>query len=256
MKTEKFGFIEKIVRRGIYGVSALMVVSGALMMMPRTSATAPSPSPSPCPYPSSSPNYGEACAQQAWSDVVVTLNPVISLGVYSSSALTEEKTEVNLGTITPTALEPATAEGSAYVGVATNNASGYTLKMTMGRDGDTELETDLEPETSGINTKIAAGGASSGNVSDLAKDTWGYKGGALTTYTAAKKAGQLGNTSAIATTSGPNSVATGAAEGSCAAQEDLGCDAVQVTFGAKVSMDTVTGVYSNTVMFTAVANSI
>ena len=78
MKKEKYNFWEKVVRRGICGVSTLIVGSGAVMMAPMTMADA---------------------AGSATSDVVVTLNPVISMGVYSDSEMATQTSEVSMSAL-------------------------------------------------------------------------------------------------------------------------------------------------------------
>ena len=213
---EKEKILEKIVKRGIYGVSVGIVGSSAVMMAPITTA---------------------ATANSATSEINVTLTPVISLGVYSDQALGTEIDTVDLGMITPTA-DGTAVSNAAYVGVATNDANGYTLKMTM---DTTATSTALEPATDGVPTTIAATESAVGSLDDMAKDHWGYKGENVTNYTAPVLAENLSNAPAIKTTNAPNS--------------SMAKDSVAVTFGAKVSTAVAADTYSNTVMFTAVANS-
>ncbi|MDO5480854.1 MAG: hypothetical protein Q4F60_00685 [Candidatus Saccharibacteria bacterium] len=214
MKNEKYNFWEKVVRRGICGVSTLIVGSGAVMMAPITMAET---------------------AGSATSDVVVTLNPVISMGIYSNSGMTEQTSEVSMS-----ALPESWVTSPIYVGVATNNASGYNLSISPNTQGVTGLVKDQN--------NVIAAAVGTVSVTDMQNGAtrWGFS------TDGSSYKGLTASPIEIKRTNVP----TGTGSSGCGADKGLACDRTDVTFGTKVGSEVESGTYTNTVKFTAVTNSI
>ncbi|MDR1088719.1 MAG: hypothetical protein LBL23_05570 [Coriobacteriales bacterium] len=139
------------------------------------------------------------------------------------------KSYIGLTTTTPSTIDltPAAAaasgESTSTATINCNDNDGYTLTIKMN-----VASSNLVSGGDAIPT----GGASSAAVGDLSDNTWGFKGGLVTIYTAMPTSS--GTAATLASTSSTASA-----------------DVTTVTFGAKVTNTQPTGSYSGTVLFTA-----
>lgn len=154
-------------------------------------------------------------AEGANSEVNLTINPVLSINATESLDLE----------VVPTAAGVFTS-GDIAVDVVTNDASGYSLYLSSSSE-----ETALVNGTASANIPTVSAAVTSSN---MAKNTWGFSlGDKYNPAPASSSAQRIKKTSAPANTG----------------------DSTAVSIGAKVDTSIPSGVYSNTLLFTAVANS-
>ena len=171
---------------------------------------------------------GEPVVANSNSEIQVTLDPVLAIGVYDSAAATTEVSAVNIGVNAPLGADAFYSE-DVYVGVATNAAEGYSLTISMNND----TSNALVHSDSRVTRQIAPTGADV-SAANMVTDTWGYavSGGNYNPVPL------LGSGTTIKEIDEPTGVAI---------------DTTQVSFGTKVSPTLPAGAYSNRVLFTAVA---
>lgn len=162
-------------------------------------------------------------AQTGTSTMTVTLPDVISLSILPAETADEEISEVTIE-IPP---DGRVHTKDVYVRVGTNAVNGYKLNLEM--IGDT---TDLIME--GASKQIVPT-----TTAELDMNSWGYS------LDATSFSSVPANGNAVEINSGDKTTTDEDAE----AYEDT-----PVTFGAKVNTAIAQGIYSNSVIFTAVAN--
>lgn len=226
MKQTKLNWFEKNIKRGINTTAGILAVLGLVGLMPEA-------------FQGGANATGEPVVDSDTSLIQVNLSPMLAIGVYSSSAATTEISEVNINATAPTSAG-AFYSSDAYVGVATNSTTGYTLKISMNNNSSNSLVNT----NAAVSKQIAPTGTNVTS-SAMAKDTWGYAANGGTNYNLVPLSG---SPATIKTTTGPTS-ASGASETGRA------IDATQVNFGTKVSTELPAGTYTNKVLFTAVANA-
>lgn len=154
-------------------------------------------------------------AEGANSEVNLTINPVLSINATESLDLE----------VVPTAAGVFTS-GDIAVDVITNDATGYSLYLSSN-----SAETALVNSVTSANIPTVSAAVSS---TDMAKNTWGFSlGDKYNPVPASGSAQRIKKTAAPATTS----------------------DTTSVSIGAKVDTSIPSGAYSNTLLFTAIANS-
>lgn len=166
-----------------------------------------------------------SAASTATTAVNVTIAPVISI------ATTDGTIDVST---TPTA-SGATVEGSEAVTVTTNNATGYTVYVTS-----SSAQTTLKHSNTTVTTKFDTITAAAATVSDIAADHWGWYSNTNSTYEPVVASGTANSTSnTLSKTTAPSTSGS----------------SINLKIGAKATNSMVSGVYSNTLLLTAVANS-
>lgn len=182
----------------------------------------------------------------------IVLTPVVA------NAVSDTKNTVINATVDPTismttsgtvgiSLAPGASavvsSASDTVAISTNNTAGYTLTLS-----DSNANADL---TSGGNT-ITPHTGTQASPTALATGTWGYRVVGVGGFTAGAYSGETNATGSTSTWAGvpllasPNTLKTTAATASN--------DQTLVWYGAKVDATKPTGVYTDTVTYTAVTN--
>ena len=160
-----------------------------------------------------------AVQQSASTTISVVIDPVISITTPSSI-------DINL---TPTHTG-AFNTGTGTVNVSTNNGKGYTTYVTS-KTTNTDLS---QPAASGVADKIPSISESKSTISGTG---WGWSADG-TTFNPVKQAGTANASTIFAKTT------SAATSGS----------AKTITVGASATTSIPVGTYSNTLLFTAVAN--
>lgn len=154
-------------------------------------------------------------AEGANSEVNLIINPVLSINATESLDLE----------VVPTAAGKFTS-GEIVANVITNDAAGYSLYLSSSTE-----ETSLKHSSANASIATVASAVTSAN---MAKNTWGWSlGDTFNPVPASSSAQRIKKTTAPAT----------------------GGEGTTVTIGAKVDTSIPSGAYSNTLQFTAVANS-
>ena len=227
MKQTKLNWIEKNVKRGVEISAGVLAVLGMVGVMPEV-------------FQGGANATGEIVADSDTSEVIVNLSPVLGIGVYSSAAATTEIDEVSIEAL-PSSSGTFYSE-DAYVGVSTNAADGYTLKISMNNNSSNAL---VHSDSSAVTAQIGPAGTNVTS-STMGVNTWGYAASGGTNYNAVPLSG---SPTTIKTTSAPTAVDS--------TNTDTGraIDTTQVNFGTKIDTSLPAGTYSNEVLFTAVTNA-
>ena len=160
-----------------------------------------------------------AVQQSASTTISVVIDPVISI-------TTPNSIDINI-TPTPTG---AFNTGTGTVNVSTNNGKGYTTYVTS-KTTDTDLS---QPAASGVVDKIPSISQSNSTISGTG---WGWSADG-NTFNPVKQTGTVDASTIFAKTT------SAATSGS----------AKTITVGASATTSIPVGAYSNTLLFTAVAN--
>lgn len=164
------------------------------------------------------------------STMNVTLDPTLALSILPSTTATEEIDTLNIDVVPNGNLYT----GNLFARVSTNSAPGYKLMLEM--EG---ASTDLVEISD--STKTIPGTATDNVTADtMVAPAWGYSVDATNFSKVPANGSAVAIVTGDQTTTGDNP----------SAYEDS-----EVTFGVKVGVTgTASGIYSNTVVFTVVAN--
>ncbi len=185
------------------------------------------------------------------TELQLNVEPV--LGLWLSSDDFEESELLNTDITTDGTSEPTEtgvlifsampSSGNTYVEktvdarVMTNNLTGYTLYVEMAGS-----ETALKHTDNSVLTQIAPTTAGS----SLSSCSWGVKGGSQTTWIPVPASGS-GSTSGVLVNSTSPTTSSSNTQGS---------NTTTITFGVKTDYSLISGIYTGTVVFTAVTNGI
>ena len=226
MKQTKLNWLEKNIKRGVGATAGMLAVLGVVGLMPEV-------------FQGGASATGEPVVTSDTTLVQVNLQPMLAIGIYDSSTTTTEISSISINAAAPTSAGAFYSE-DAYVGVATNAANGYTLKISVNNTTSNAL---VHSDTSKVSAQIGPAGTNVTS-STMGVNTWGYAVGSSNYNGVPLK----GSPATIKTTSEPT-----AASGTSETGRSI--DATQVSFGTKVSTALPAGTYSNQVLFTAVANA-
>ncbi|MBQ9029388.1 hypothetical protein IJ114_01300 [Candidatus Saccharibacteria bacterium] len=180
-----------------------------------------------------------SAANTASSSINVDVDPTLEMALDSTTVSLMANGE---SSVLPTS-SGVLATGDINVYVTTNN-TGYRLSIYSSSETNSMKH---------INTNVTAGiSPTAGGVSDLAADTWGFKYGTATNWTAVG----VGESSAARISSGSATTAICEdIENNYAACATAGtANKHTVTFGAKVTDSLPSGRYTNNVVFSVVAS--
>jgi hypothetical protein len=171
---------------------------------------------------------------------VDTKSTTINATVNSTISMTTSAT-VAIG-ITPTA-SGAASSASDTVTVATNNATGYNLTLA-----NTDATSSL---TNGANT-ITAHAGTFASPTTLANNSWGYRVDNVGTFGAGPTSAQTSQTDLSGTWAGVP--VTGSAQQLKTTATTTASDVTTVWYGVKADTSKPSGVYSDSVTYTATTN--
>ena len=174
------------------------------------------------------------------SAVSTTNNTIINATVNAVISMTSGPT-VGIG-LTPTS-SAVVSSASDTVSVSTNNSAGYYLALA-----DSDATTSL---VSGANS-ITAHNGTFASPTALATGSWGYRLVSAGGFGAGAYSGEVNSTSSTSTWAGVP--ATGSPQTLKTTATTAANDQTTVWFGAKVDATKPTGVYTDTVTYTAVTN--
>lgn len=173
------------------------------------------------------PVYHSSAAE---SDVSVTIEPSVALAILAQDPNTGGASSTAIDTIAMDVLPDGAGGGftsnKSYVYASTNNATGYSLSMS---DTD-DVTTLVQP---GVSTNIPSIATQSASLTDIELNKWGY---AFGTDTAFNPVPSLANPRDLDTVYTP--------------QTNL----YPLTVGTKVDATILSGTYSDTLVFSLVAN--
>lgn len=170
-----------------------------------------------------------------------TKNTTINATVNSTISMTTSGTVAI--TLTPTGTG-SVSSASDTVSVATNSSNGYTLTLADG-DANTNL-------VNGANNLAAHNGTFAAPTA-LATNTWGYRVVSAGGFGASAYSAETDNGSSTSTWAGVP--ATGSAQTLKTTGATTAGDTTTVWYGVKVDTTKPSGVYSDTVTYTATTNS-
>lgn len=179
-----------------------------------------------------SPVVASAATDTKSTTINATIGSTISMSTSGTVALN----------VTPTSGSSASSS-SDTITVSTNNSTGYNLSLA-----DSDATTTL---TSGGNS-IAAHAGTFAAPSTLANNAWGYRVDGAGTFGAGPTAAQTNQTSLTGTWAGIP--ASGAPQQLKSTSTTASADVTSVWYGVKVDTTKPTGVYSDSVTYTATTN--
>jgi len=181
----------------------------------------------------------------------VVLSPVVASAVTANTTITATlDTSISMTTSTTVAISVTPTSGGSLssnsdsISVSTNNTTGYTLTF---KDADTN--TNLV--SSGNN--IATSGSAPGSAAALSNNTWGFAVAGNTGFDASYSA-ETNNGSSTSKWAGVPA-SSGTAYQIKTTATTASNDASTVWYATKVTSSQPNGTYSDTVTYTAVANS-
>lgn len=174
--------------------------------------------------------YSPVIRTNATSSYNTTDQQELQVGIFVTPyiGISLDKEEVDIS-----ALPDSFASGNVNVYVATNSYLGHTLTIE-----DADANTSMMHDNPSVTTQIRSNYEGTKTSSTMEVENWGFSLNATDFYSMP-----------------PNGISTLINKTNAASPENPGYDTKTVSFGAKVGMDTISGTYTDVVIFTAYVNT-